>query len=183
MAAPLGNQFWKQRSSHGDKPIFAEPEQLLQACAEYFEWVDNNPLQEIQVHKMKEYREDLPPEESLRHEPIPRMRAMTLSGLLIFLDIARSTWDSYRAKEGFAEVTTRVYDVIRTQKFEGAAGGFLNPVIIARDLGLVDNKQISGPDDGPVQIEIQHDDYTIARALAEILEEAVVDEGDEETEK
>ena len=46
MAAPVGNQFWKARSSHGRKPIFESPEKLLEACAEYFVWVEANPLWE-----------------------------------------------------------------------------------------------------------------------------------------
>jgi hypothetical protein len=36
------------------------------------------------------------------------------------------------------EVITRIDKYIYNQKFEGAAAGFLNPNIIARDLGLAD---------------------------------------------
>ena len=46
MAAPKGNRFWEARSSHGSKPVFEKPEQLWQACCEYFAWVENNPLYE-----------------------------------------------------------------------------------------------------------------------------------------
>ncbi len=45
MAAPIGNRFWEQRSSHGRKPIFEDPEQLWEAACEYFEWVTDNPLE------------------------------------------------------------------------------------------------------------------------------------------
>jgi hypothetical protein len=64
------------------------------------------------------------------------MRAMTISGLCIFLDISRPTWVEYRAKEGFSSIVSRVDEIIRTQKFEGASADLLNPSIIARDLGL-----------------------------------------------
>ena len=69
------------------------------------------------------------------------MRPMTLSGLCIFLDIARRTWDEYRQREDFLPVTTRVEETIRTQKFAGAAADLLNPNIIARDLGLKDKTE------------------------------------------
>ncbi|PHM69288.1 DNA-packaging protein [Xenorhabdus kozodoii] len=38
-------------------------------------------------------------------EPVAKMRAMTLSGLCLFLDIADSTWQLYRAREDFMVVT------------------------------------------------------------------------------
>lgn len=47
------------------------------------------------------------------------------------------------------EVTTYVEEIIRTQKFEGAAVGAFNANIIARDLGLSDKKEI----DGKFQVE------------------------------
>ncbi|MDR6901408.1 hypothetical protein J2W52_003032 [Rhizobium miluonense] len=37
MAAPKGNKFWMARSSHGRNPIFATPEDLWNACNEYFQ--------------------------------------------------------------------------------------------------------------------------------------------------
>ena len=46
MAAPKGNRFWEARSSHGRKPIFDNPDQLWEACLEYFQWVEDNPLEE-----------------------------------------------------------------------------------------------------------------------------------------
>lgn len=39
---------------------------------------------------------------------------------------------------------TRVEQIIRQQKFEGAAAELLNPNIIARDLGLADKKVLGG---------------------------------------
>ena len=132
MAAPKGNQFWKARSSHGRKPIFKNPEQLWKACVEYFEWVEDNPLQE---EKLFAYQGEV------TRATVNKMRAMTLDGLCIFLEIARRTWDEYRDREGFLPVTTRVEQIIRTQKFQGAAADLLNPNIIARDLGLADKKE------------------------------------------
>lgn len=134
MAAPVGNQFWKARSSHGRRPIFADPDALWAAAVEYFEWVEANPLKEAQAFAYQG---------KVTVEELPKMRAMTLAGLCLFLDISRDTFIEYREREGFSEVTTRIDDVIRTQKFEGASAGLLNPNIIARDLGLAEKSEVS----------------------------------------
>lgn len=133
MAAPTGNQFWKARSSHGRAPIFASPDALWDACAEYFEWVELNPLWESKPFAFQGV---------VTVEALPKMRAMTISGLCIFLDIARRTWDEYRERDDFLPVVTRIEEIIRTQKFEGASADLLNPNIIARDLGLADKSDV-----------------------------------------
>lgn len=132
MAAPKGNQFWKARSSHGRNPTFASPDALWEACCEYFEWVDANPLYEEKVFNGKD---------GIARANVTKMRAMTIGGLCIFLDIARSTWDEYRRHDDFSGIASRVDEVIRAQKFEGASADLLNPNIIARDLGLADKSE------------------------------------------
>ena len=127
MAAPKGNQFWKARSTHGRKPLFDNPEKLWDACCEYFEWVDSNPLWEAKLVSFQG---------ESKTEILPKMRAMTIQGLCVFLDIDYSTWSDYRAKKDFSVVATRAESIIREQKFAGAAAELLNPNIIARDLGL-----------------------------------------------
>ena len=69
---------------------------------------------------------------------------MTIMGLCQFLDISEDAWADYRVRQDFGGVTTRVEQAIRQQKFEGAAAEFLNPNIIARDLGLRDKQELSG---------------------------------------
>lgn len=144
MAAPKGNQFWKARSSHGRKPIFEAPDDLWKACEEYFQWVEENPLYEAKA---------FPYQGKVTVESLPKMRAMTLSGLCTFLDIDFTTWQDYASKDDFSNIATRVDRIIRDQKFAGAAAELLNPNIIARDLGLADKNEHSGPSGGPVQIE------------------------------
>ena len=143
MAAPIGNSFWEARSTHGRSPIFASPEELWDACLEYFEWVEANPLYESQAFAYQG---------NVKIQEMPKMRAMTIASLCIFLDISVQTWHEYRKREGFAEVTTRVDEIIRTQKFQGAAADLLNANIIARDLGLADKSELTGKDGGPLQI-------------------------------
>lgn len=143
MAAPKGNKFWEARSSHGPNPKFKNSNDLWAACLEYFEWAYDNPLQESKVAQSG-------------GEPkvitLPKMRAMTIMGLCVFLDITEQTWREWRAnRKDLSSVITRVEQIIRTQKFEGAAADLLNPNIIARDLGLADKQELTGKDGGPIQ--------------------------------
>lgn len=135
MAAPQGNEFWKARSSHGRDPIFKTPDALWEAASEYFAWVEANPLWEAKPFAFQGV---------VTVEPISKMRAMTISGLCIFLDIDRTTWAAYAGREDFSRITTRVEEIIRTQKFEGAAAELLNSNIIARELGLADKSELTG---------------------------------------
>lgn len=146
MSAPKNNEFWKLRSSHGRNPIFSDPEDLWDASCEYFQWVEDNPLQE---EKLFAYQGDI------TRATISKMRAMTLDGLCLFLDIGLKTFSDYREKEGFSRVIMRVENIIRSQKFAGAAADLLNANIIARDLGLKDNvrQELMGKDGGPIEHE------------------------------
>lgn len=144
MSAPVGNQFWKARSSHGRLPIFAAPDDLWDACVEYFAWTDDNPLYERKAFGSKDGPQTI---------DLPKMRAMSVSALCIFLDISPHTWADYRAREDFTPICSRVDEIIRSQKFQGAAADLLNPSIIARDLGLADKSEHSGPNGGPIKSE------------------------------
>lgn len=141
MAAPKGNRFWEARSSHGRNPKFESPEALWDACCEYFAWVEANPLYESKAFAFQGV---------VTQESIPKMRAMTVIGLCIFLDIARSTWYTFKSLEGFSDITTRAEEIIYYQKFSGAAADLLNANIIARDLGLKEQSQVEDvtPDKG-----------------------------------
>jgi vacuolar-type H+-ATPase subunit D/Vma8 len=79
------------------------------------------------------------------------MRAMTMEGLCIFLDVNTKYFNQFeielkdkkdKISKDFSNIITRIREVIRNQKFEGAAAGFLNANIIARDLGLKDSTEI-----------------------------------------
>lgn len=133
MAAPKGNRFWEARSSHGRKPVFENPDQLWKACCEYFDWIESNPLYESKAFAFQGV---------VTQAAIPKMRAMTLSGLCLFIDISEDTWRLYRAREDFIEVTMRAEKIIYDQKFSGAAADLLNANIIARDLGLKEQSQV-----------------------------------------
>lgn len=127
--APKGNQFWKARAKHGRDKLFASAELLWESCCEYFQWVEDNPLWEGKVAQYQGGVVDM---------PVAKMRAMTIGGLCIFLDIHRGTWNEWRNNKDFSEVIEKVETIIYEQKFTGAAADLLNANIIARELGLRD---------------------------------------------
>ena len=66
-------------------------------------------------------------------------------------------------------------EIIRTQKFAGAAADLLNANIIARDLGLADKNEVTGKDGGPVEVKelsdlqaAQRVAYMLGRALSRL---------------
>lgn len=136
MGAPKGNQFWKLRSKHGRDALFESPQLLWEAACEYFEWCDVNPLIEIDYKGKDAERVEL-----------PKMRPYTIQGLCLYLDCNTAYFRQFKHKDekinkDFSTIITRIEETIFTQKFTGAASGFLNPNIIARDLGLVDKKEV-----------------------------------------
>ena len=130
MGAPKGNRFWEARSRHGRKPLWDNPQELYDACVEYFEWVEANPLWDNQVIAFQGQGYD---------HALPKMRAMTIEGLCVFLGIGTNTWGDYKNKEGFSSIVNLVNNTMYEQKLTGAAAGLLNSNIIARELKLKDS--------------------------------------------
>lgn len=131
--SPANPKLWEARTSYGAKNrtsvVRFTPEELWLACVEYFEWIEANPLKEA---KLVSYKGDS------TLEYVPKMRAMTMFSLYIFLDITIDTWKSYTTRPGYEEVTQLVESIIRDQKFTAAAADLLNANLIARDLGLAE---------------------------------------------
>lgn len=128
-----GNRAWEARSSAGAKPTFSNPDDLWIACTEYFDWVERNPFWEARPFAY---------EGCVTVEPVAKMRAMTIGGLCLFLDVGQSTWHGWKkTRPDLLEVITRAEETIREQKFGGAAAGLLNANIISRDLGLADKSE------------------------------------------
>lgn len=131
--APKGNQFWKLRAKHGRDKLLASPELLWQSACAYFQWCDDNPLLSVEYYG----------KDAMRCE-VPKMRAYTWSGLEHYLDIySLRDYKTNETYKDFSPVITRIEKIIYTQKFEGAAAGFLNASIIARDLGLRDGTDLT----------------------------------------
>lgn len=131
MPAPKNNHFWKERKKHGRDRIFNDPQILGDAANEYFQWVEENPLKE---QKAVQYQG------AFIYGEVNKMRAMTITGLCLFLNIDFTTWQLYKKRKDFIHITSRIEGIIYDQKFTGAAANLLNANIIARDLGLTNKK-------------------------------------------
>lgn len=134
MSAPIGNKYWHFREKHGRDYKYT-PEGLWEEAVGYFEWVEDNPLFEQKGFAFQGI---------VTKENFSKMRAMTITGFCTFADITLKTFENYKENKDFLHIVTRIENIIRTQKFEGAAAELLNPNIIARDLGLADKTDHSG---------------------------------------
>lgn len=151
-----GNKFWEARSSHGRNPKFTDPDDLWQACCEYFQWNEDNPLFEMKAFSY---------EGIVTQEPIAKMRALTIGGLCLFLDIDERTWRMWRSERSdLIPIITRAERVIYKQKFEGASADLLNANIISRDLGLANKTELTGADGGAIAIKDTSEDALIEEA-------------------
>ncbi len=128
-----GNKMWMARTSSGRNPLFHDPESLWNACKEYFDWVDENPLYEEKVFAYQG---------NITRTQVALARVMTLGALCMFIRMNDQTWREYRAKPDFSGVCDLAEQTIRDQKFAGAASGRFNPMIIARDLGLKESTAV-----------------------------------------
>lgn len=129
-----GNQFWKARSKHGRDKLFETPDLLWEAACEYFQWCEDNPLFEAKIFSFQGVQ---------TMEDVPKMRAMTLGGLCLFLRCSPSYFRTFKTAErenkaDFVAVIEQIEETIYYQKFTGAAADLLNSNIIARELGLSD---------------------------------------------
>lgn len=137
MAAPKGNDYWRNRIRTGAPRKFNSPEELAQAFNDYFEYVENNPLKEAQLMKFKTDRDS----ESVKVFKRPLPRVMTIQGFCAFTGIASSALYEYEKREGFKEIIAQAREVMYGQKIEGAAAGLFNSSIIARELGLTEKSE------------------------------------------
>jgi hypothetical protein len=152
--APKGNRFWELRSKHGRDKLFATPELLLEAAYEYFKWCENNPFLEVEQTKgsSKPYKDAKTSEVVWPSQLIelPKMRPFTMQGLCIYLGVNTLYFrDFEKGLEGkiddmskdFSQIIIHIHECIYNQKLSGAASGFLNANIIARELGLVEKSE------------------------------------------
>ena len=159
-----GNEIWTTRMRSGPPMKYENEDVLREACLEYFNWVRDNPLKEAKLTSAGGKAEVV---------SVDKMRAMTLTGLCLFLEIHEQTWRDWRkSRPDLSEVMTRAEAIIRTQKFEGAAADLLNANIIARDLGLADKSELTGRDGGPIETKSM-DDKELARQIAFLLTKGI----------
>lgn len=126
-----GNKFYLLRSKHGRDRLFSDPEALWDAALEYFQYCDSNPWPE----------QDWVGKDAIevtRYKKVP----YTWSGLALYCDCSINTIKACKdVSSDFLTIFTRIEQTIYSQKLTGAANGFFNANIIARDLGLADKTQ------------------------------------------
>lgn len=123
----------KEKRGAGQPPKFDSPEKIAKRAREYFEWCQNETLDEEKLFAFQG---------EVTRDTIYHKRPFTQAGLCIFLEISEDTWRNYRKKPEFFEVVSEIDKVIYEQKFSGASVGLFNSSIIARDLGLKDKSEI-----------------------------------------
>lgn len=157
MGAPVGNEYYKLRTKLGRENSLT-PKELLDGANLYFQWCIDNPLIEQQIVKGT-WVEMVPTVDRDEQGQIVnttikvthpysiallnKMRPYTIGGLCNFLEIVVNTFKNYEKQKAYLTIITRIRQIIYNQKFEGAAAGFLDSRIIARDLGLVDKKDVT----------------------------------------
>lgn len=133
MAAQKGNRCWEVRAKHGLDKLYNDPHALWEDCCGYFEWIDQNPIYE---EKLISYQG-----EGSTHA-VPKRRVMTWIGLALYLGVTgRSLTRWYQERDDLRPVLEAAAEVIKDDKFTGAAAELYNSNIIARDLGLRDSQE------------------------------------------
>ena len=169
----LSDKFNRARKSMmGRPPAFKKPEDLAIACADYFQWLDDNPFMET---KLVSYQG------KTKKKKLPHPRMPTIVGLCLHIGTTETSWGNWRNsgpahREDLAPVIARVEAVIRSDKMEGAAAEMYSTALVMRDLGMTDKTAITGPDDGPIKLETTSD-VEVARRVAWLLQQGIASEG------
>ena len=162
-----GQQLWQIMSqklkSNGGRPrIFETPEAMMEAALDYFKWSDANPLVEEKAFQFQ----GAPVMADLN-----KVRPYTLKAFLLHAGCSTQSWSDYRSRAEFSDIVNAIDDTIRTQKFDGAVAGLMNPNIIARDLGLVDKQDLTSSDGSMTPKGVG---VTITAADVKAAEEAIL---------
>lgn len=143
MAAPLGNNFWTLRETHGRDREYESVQEMADMIVSYVEWAHSTPwLKPEQLKKpvIKEVKSD----GTKVYETIvmiPTERPLSIKALCDHLGIHHKTWKTYGKREDFRALVSRTEQFIESQQWEGATVGVFRENIIARTLGLIDKNE------------------------------------------
>lgn len=138
-----GNQIWKM-AKPGRRAMTSDPAELWQKAVDYFNWCDNNPL--LKEEPVKHQGEGTTMELSLG-------RPYSMDAFTIFASVSASYFRTRKLeladKEDMKTATPQeselldtihaIENVIRNQRFEGAAVGVFKENLISRIDGYADN--------------------------------------------
>lgn len=132
------------KPSVGRPAFYQNSEELGHACEEYFAWVDANPWR-AEKKQFAAKREMWATTDEKKKVPYTQI------GLCCYLGISQDTWKIYEKQDHLKQTVAWAEKQIARNKFDGAASGFYNHSIIARDLGLADKQEITGAGGGPIE--------------------------------
>lgn len=136
-------------------PFKFTPEEFEAAWEEYFQWCDENPWMKNEAVKSGDSAGMIIQVPTAR--PYSEIGFCAYHGLgeHYINQLGKRLEDAETEEErGLSYILTRMRAKCRAQKFEGATVGAFNANIIARDLGMVDKKDITTGGDKITGIQI-----------------------------
>lgn len=157
MGAAKGNQFWKLRSEHGRKKLFETPELLQEAAVNYFQWVDENPIETVEK---TESSKDFVTKTKILQRPY------TKAGFYRFIGCSDKWLTNFKksADNDFLTVIEEIEAIIEENQFSGAAIGIFKENIISRRLGLSDKTEIDADVNNNVKGSIDVSQWVLDKA-------------------
>jgi len=133
------NTLWRLRKTNGRKKKLT-PDDLFRKAQEYFQYCEDNPLQEELVKTVNH---------KLERVLTNKTRAFTKAGFYVFAGMCEKTFSKYKKLDpdespenaDYVRVVEWIELVIYEQKFTAAAVGLLDKTMISRDLGLAEKTE------------------------------------------
>jgi len=137
------SKLWKDQDFTADSSeewgrdrFYSEPQEMWTDAVLYFEWASS---EEASVDEHKIFNSATGPS----HTNIDHARPFTIREYCLYVGISQDTWQRYKKRPEYKDVTEAIKDIIYSQKFAGAAVNIYNMQIIARDLGLVERSDVT----------------------------------------
>ncbi len=127
MGAPKGNKYWQLRFKDG-KPKTYTPDELFEKALEYFDWVQDNPIEIID------------PNDKEKHTF--KTRPMSKKGFCVFIGLASTNYFKWHKDKDYRHIIGAINDVIAIQQTEMASIGEFKENIIARMQGLAEKQEV-----------------------------------------
>lgn len=124
---------------------FYSTEELFWAIVEYFEWARENPMvtdKPMSVSVGNGGGTEIVQSNTYHDRPF------TVGGMLVYIGVSPTTWKEWQDPDNANHwprakpVIEWAKTIIADQKYQGALIGAYNPMIVARDLGLVDRAEV-----------------------------------------
>lgn len=152
--------FWDRAFNGNVNKKLPTVDEIWAKAREYFQWMDDHPLQEEQLFHYKG---------EVTSHAANKMRAYTWEGFAVFMGMTKQgiqLWRDGSAGDDVKDLMEYIGQIIYTQKFEGAAANLLNSGLITRDLGLAERRELTGANGGPIETKETSPRDVLASRLA-----------------